>query len=379
MKKDYFRELILSIQWLKALYLKYRIKNSKDLMTLSELNVYLEEAEKVYLDSLKLPHNFKVGLVRDDDTYVKDRLYKKRAYYPKYERFLKNNNIEYEYYDPYRSDWIEKAKQYSLIVWQTESDPSTQDIAEGKIYILEKMNIKCLPTFEEIWSFENKVHASYLYQLHNLPSIPTFITHSKEEAIDYIINAKFPLVSKIKTGSSSYGVDKLKDKRDALKLIAQAFSYKGKSTYFPYINQKNYIYFQKFIADSYYDLRVMCVGEDFFGYYRYPNKGDFRASGAGNYEKKEIPSEALELAYKVKKLFNATFLATDFVYSEIEQRFLIIESSIFIGIDTCEQLSIDGISGKYIRNSENDYTFVSGKYWIQELALKAKCNEMFDE
>ena len=115
---------------------------------------------------------------------------------------------------------------------------------------------------------------------------------------------------------------------------------------------------------------MISVGNDLFGYYRYPNKGDFRASGAGNYEKKEIPNEALELAYQVKEKFGSSFLATDFVYSEKRKKFLIIESSIFIGIDTCEQLSIESVAGKYVRISENKFEFKPGKFWVQELTLK---------
>lgn len=363
----YIRELILSTPWLKKIYLKRRSKSENDLMNTMQLDQYLEEAEKVLLEQ---PVNIQVGLVKDADNYADEGLVKERAYFPKYERFLKHNNVNYSYYDPYRSDWMEEAEKYDLIIWHTDSDPSTQDIAKGKIRILEEMGKSCLPSYDEIWSYENKIRASYLYKLHKLPAIPTFVSHSKPEVINYLKNAKYPLISKISTGSASFGVDKLENYEQAKKVIDQIFSYKGKQTYFKYSNQKDYVYFQDFIEDATYDLRVMSVGDDLFGYYRYPNKGDFRASGAGNYEKKEIPTEALELAYQVKEKFGSAFLATDFVYSEKRKQFLIIESSIFIGIDTCEQLSLDGIAGKYVRVSENQFEFKSGKFWVQELTLK---------
>lgn len=367
MSKMYIRELILSTPWLKKIYLKRRSKSENDLMNTMQLDQYLEEAEKVLLEQ---PVNIQVGLVKDADNYADEGLVKERAYFPKYERFLKHNNVNYSYYDPYRSDWMEEAEKYDLIIWHTDSDPSTQDIAKGKIRILEEMGKSCLPSYDEIWSYENKIRASYLYKLHKLPAIPTFVSHSKPEVINYLKNAKYPLISKISTGSASFGVDKLENYEQAKKVIDQIFSYKGKQTYFKYSNQKDYVYFQDFIEDATYDLRVMSVGDDLFGYYRYPNKGDFRASGAGNYEKKEIPNEALELAYQVKEKFGSSFLATDFVYSEKRKKFLIIESSIFIGIDTCEQLSVDGVAGKYVRISENQFEFKSGKFWVQELTLK---------
>lgn len=363
----YIRELVLSTPWLKKIYLKRRNKSENDLMNAAQLDKYLNEAEKILL---KQSVNMRVGLVRDADNYADEGLVKERAYYPKYERFLKNNNISYSYFDPYRSDWMEEAGKYDLIVWHTDSDPSTQDIAKGKIRILEQMGKNCLPSYEEIWSYENKVRSHYLYKLYKLPAIPTFISHSKSEVIDYLKSTKYPIISKISTGSASFGVDKLDNYDQAKKVVDQIFSYKGKETYFKYANQKDYVYFQDFIEDATYDLRVMSVGNDLFGYYRYPNKGDFRASGAGNYEKKEIPTEALELAYQVKERFGSSFLATDFVYSEKRNKFLIIESSIFIGVDTCEQLSINGVAGKYVRISENKFEFKPGKFWVQELTLK---------
>ena len=365
----YLRDLILSKPSLKKAYSKFRSKFSNDLMNKAQLEECLNKADKVVLEK-PLPKKFRVGIVNINNNYADLGLVRERDYYPKYERFLKNNNIDYDFYNPLLSNWIKEAKKFDLIVWHTSSDPSTQETAEGKIYILEKMGIRCFPSFNEVWSYENKIRANYLYELYELPSIPTFITHSKQEALKYLDKASFPIISKISTGSSSYGVDKIDSIEEGKKLVEQAFSYKGKQTYFKYLSQKDYVYFQEFIEDATYDLRIICIGDELLGYYRYPNKGDFRASGAGNYEKKEIPVEALDLAYKVREKFGAACLATDLVYSKKRNQFLIIESSIFIGVDTCEQLSIDGVPGKYIQRGNGDYEFVPGRFWIQELALK---------
>ncbi|MDP4545693.1 hypothetical protein Q8P09_11465 [Psychrobacter faecalis] len=374
MSKMYIRDVVLSNKLLKKVYAKYRNKTTDDLMNNVELDEYLEQAEKVLLENKP---DIVVGLVKGSDSYSDIGLVRERDYYPKYERFLRNNNIDYEFYNPLLSNWMEKAKRFDLIIWHTSSDPATQEIAEGKIYILEKMGKICLPNYDEVWSYENKIRANYLYDLYDLPSIPTFISHSKSDTLDYLSDAKFPIISKISTGSASYGVDKIDNLNEAKKLVDQVFSYKGKETYFKYINQKEYVYFQDFIEDATYDLRIMCVGEDLFGYYRYPNKGDFRASGAGNYQKKEIPVEALELAYQVYKAFGSNFLATDFVYSEKTKQFLIIESSVFIGVDSCEQLAINDVAGKYIRKSANEYDFVKGRFWVQELTLKNVIERQF--
>lgn len=375
MNTSFLRDLILSNSLLKSFYIKHRANSKQsDLIPIDKLDEVLNQAEKVLIDGdVK---NIRVGLVKSKNTY--SGFVRERDYFPKYERFLKSNKIAYEFYDPYRHDWIEQAKRFDLIVWHTSSDPSTQMLAEGKIYTLEKLlNINTYPSFNEVWGYENKVNAHYQYKAFNFPEIPTFISHSKCDAIEFVENCKFPLISKIATGSSSFGVDKVKNKEEALAIINKVFSYKGKKTYFPYFSQKDYIYFQEFIDSAEYDLRVICIGDKLFGYYRYPNQGDFRASGAGNYEKKEIPNGALELSYKVREAFGATCLATDMVFCKERNQFLIIESSIFIGIDTCEQLVIDGKPGVYIRNKANDFSFQEGRFWPQELVLKELFKKLY--
>lgn len=369
MLKTKLRSLVLDTPVLKKIYTKLRAsRKNTDFIPVNEVSAFLDKATKVFLTT-KNTENLFIGLVKGRSQYT--GYIKERDYYPKYERFLKSNNIAYEYFDPYASDWIEKAKKFDLIIWHTESDPATQMHAEGKVYTLQNLlNVKVFPTFNELWGYENKINSHYQYKAFGLPEIPTFVSHSKLDAIKYVEQCRFPIISKIATGSSSYGVEKIKSKRQALKLINDVFSYKGRKTYFPYFAQKDYVYFQEFIETAEYDLRVISIGDKLLGYYRYPNKGDFRASGAGNYEKKEIPLEALKLAYQTKEAFGATCLATDMVFCKERNQFLIIESSIFIGVDTCEQLVIDGVPGVYIRRAENDYAFEPGRYWIQELALK---------
>ncbi|WP_353158693.1 hypothetical protein [Myroides odoratus] len=351
-------------------------KKSGRITTYDEHVLYLESANVVLLKEPLKEENFTVGLVQDDIfRYDKKYLYK-RAYFPKYERFLKNNKIQYEFYNILKSNWLEEAKKFDLIIWHTASDPSTQKIAKNKLYVLDKiLNKTCLPSYDEIWGYEDKVNAHYFYKAHNLPEIPTFVSHDKQDVIAFLNQTKYPIISKLTTGSASFGVEKMNNKEEAMRLVNKVFSDKGLKTYFPFERQKDYVYFQQFIADATFDLRIITIGNKALGYYRYPNEGDFRASGAGNYEKKEIPSAALDLAFQVKELYGATCLATDLLYSEKTKQYYIIESSIFIGVDTPKQLEINGVAGYYERTAKGEYQFKEGKYWIQELTLKEVLKE----
>ena len=127
--------------------------------------------------------------------------------------------------------------------------------------------------------------------------------------------------------------------------------------------------FQEYIDDAKFDLRVMIMGNKAFGYYRYPNKGDFRASGAGNYEKRAIPIEALKIAIDVKNNLHSRLMGVDLLFSTKRQKYYIIEASLFNQIDTPEQLVIDGIPGYYDISDINNIIFKPGKFWIHELVM----------
>lgn len=85
--------------------------------------------------------------------------------------------------------------------------------------------------------------------------------------------------------------------------------------------------------------------------------------------KKEIPAEALSLAYHTAQIFNAPQIAVDMLYSPRRGGFFVIETSIFFQIDTAEQLKIGETPGYYQKKGDS-FTFIPGRFWVQELALK---------
>jgi len=344
-----------------------RLRETKgEIIPLSKIESFLNDANEVIIS--KRRKEIRVGLVKDTERHPENYV-TRRADWPKYERFLKNNKIDYSDYDIHSSKWMDDAVNYDVIIWRPASSPDSQEEALTKIYFLEKyLKKKCYPSHDELWSYENKVRCCYLCNHFKLPYVPTFITNSKRDALDYLNIASFPLISKISNGSSSYGIKKIKSRRDAVKYINSCFSDAGRMSYWPFIRQKNYLYFQNYIHDSEYDLRIIVISNKLFGYYRYPKSGDFRASGSGIVEKKALPEEAMRIALRTKELFKSTSLAVDMVYSRDEGKYYIIETSIFCGIDTPEQLVIDGKPGYYVWDGSR-FTFHEGRFWVQDLAL----------
>lgn len=332
--------------------------------------ILLETANKTFLEWPSEEQKPHVGLVREHGEKIFEGVY-----WTKYERFLKNNKIKYEYLNMSNSTFINEVSKYDIIIWRTPSDPSSQQEAEGKIRLIEKyMGKTCLPSFDEIWFYEDKIRQDYLFKLNNLPAIKTFITYSKQEAIEYIKNCNYPFVSKISTGSGSQGVQLIKNYNTAKKMCDDIFG-RGLNSYWTYLKQKDYVYFQEYVEGASFDLRIIIIGNSYFGYYRDVPMNDFRASGAGIFQKRGIPKEALLMAKKVKDCMPPTrVLAVDLLQNPQDNKYYIIETSLFVSVDTPEQLVVDGVPGRYIYD-KGEFIFEEGKFWIQELTLL----ELFEE
>lgn len=350
-------------------YLRKLRKENLDLMDGRD-EEYLSRGLKVRFDWTGGIDKPRVGVVKDHHNLERVPY---TSYWPKYLRFLKNNDIPHDIYNAHDSNWMEQSEKFDVVLWRPNSDPASLQEAFSKIYFLEtKMNKLCHPHHTELWSYENKIRSYYLFKHYGIPHPNTFITFSKVEALKFIERTEYPIVSKVSTSSGSAGVELIKDRKQARKFIDEIFGI-GRETFWKFHKQKGYVYFQDYIGGAEYDLRVISVGDLFFGYYRYPGKGDFRASGSGNIEWKEIPVKALKLAKKVKKAFGTTVLAVDMI-PDGKGSYLVIEASIFFRVDDGVELAIEGVSG-YYKMSGDRLIFRKGQYWVPELAAREVMKE----
>lgn len=307
----------------------------------------------------------RVGLVQDR---------KEPPYWTKYERFLRNNQFPFEYYDIHRSDWLAKSKQFDVIIWATEGVSPEIEEHKRKAYILEKSCGKvCFPTYDTLMWNEDKIYQYDWLRMSNYPVVETFISHSLAETLQRIPQLDYPLVTKVSVGAGSLGVELVKDARQAEKIARQVFSSVGRKTYWSFSRQKGYVYFQKYQPNAGYDLRVIAVGNRVFGYYRDVPQGEFRASGMGLVRKGALPEDAVNLAMHMIKKLDLVIAAVDMLLDPAG-KLHIIEMSSCIQVDTAGQLHVDGIPGSYVFDQVGAFQFEPGKFWIQELALK----EFFD-
>ena len=304
-----------------------------------------------------------VGLVKDGS---------RNNYYSKYEKFLIQNQIKYDFFNPDSSNFIEEVKKFNIIIWRISDNLPNVDFCKDKINFIDNvLKIRVFPSSKDIWSYEDKSLEFFLFKHFSFDCIPTFYTNDYEEAVNFVKTAHFPIVSKELTSCSSNGVRLIKSKSSAFRFLKKVFGEGAKSS-FPWIRQKNYVLFQQFIDNGIADIRVVCVGGKYFaGYYRFANKNDFRASGSGLVEKKEIPTKLLEITKNIyEKLGFKHMFAVDFLETN-NHEYYIIESSQFIGIETPQQTKVNGEAGIYVYDKvSNSFKFEKGDYWLQELNLK---------
>jgi hypothetical protein len=298
---------------------------------------------------------------------VKDRMYSDVAYWPKFERFLRNNGLEYHFIDMSCSDWLEKVSQVDILVWRPLAEPAQLQEAKNKVYAAAKyLDKMTLPRFEDLWLYEEKINQYYALKALGLPVVDTFISNNYREVMEYLKTADYPLVWKINTGSSGMGVWLVKDRKQGVRQARRVFR-RGLPTYWRYVVQKDYVYLQQFIKGCDADVRVIAAGDSYFGFYRWTPADDFRASGAELMEKKELPEDALKLAREAQLRLETPYIAIDMLKGS-NGGYRIIEASLFTSVWTAEQLKVGGVPGRY-RYRDGMFVFEEGRYWMQELML----------
>ncbi len=225
------------------------------------------------------------------------------------------------------------------------------------LFSLRNMGIKVFPDFETCWHFDDKVGQKYLLEGIDAPLVKSYVFYDKDTSLKWISKTSFPKVFKLRGGAGSSNVRLIKSKCKARQLARKAFSLgfvqynrfegfkrrivgvcsgsegylgilKGFIRFFigsPYTKyskmhgrEKGYLYFQDFVPNNRFDVRVVVTGNKAFAIKRMTPKGDFRASGSGliRYERKEIDEKCIRIAFDVNEKIKAQSVTYDFVFTE---------------------------------------------------------------
>lgn len=292
--------------------------------------------------------------------------------------YCEKNDIDFKIVNAYDSDIVERVSDCDAFMWHHHHANAKDTLfAKQLIYSLETTGIKCFPDFRTTWHFDDKVGQKYLLEAVGAPLVPSYVFYSKKEALDWIDKTEFPKVFKLRGGAGSKNVMLAHDKKEARRLVKKAFGrgflqssisnlisedirkyregklslkivIKSIAAYFikrdsfhkNHAPERGYAYFQEFIPNNSFDIRICVVGNHAFALKRMTRRGDFRASGSGNiiYDKSQIDERCVKLAFEVNEKLQMQSVAFDFVFDK-ENNPLIVEISYGYAVaayDKCE-------------------------------------------
>lgn len=268
--------------------------------------------------------------------------------------YCKQENIFYKIVNCYDNDIIQQVKGCDAFMWH-HHHTYYKDVLFAKklLFSLQQVGKKVFPDFNTGWHFDDKVGQKYLLESINAPLVPSYVFYIKREALDWANSATFPKVFKLRGGAGSKNVKLVQNKSQAIKLINKAFGRGfsqfdrrenlnerirkakiGQDNYWGILKgiarllipteyakmrgkEKGYGYFQDFVPENDFDIRVIVVDKKAFAIKRMVRKNDFRASGSGDilYDKKHFNISTIKLALETAQELKTQCCAFDFIYN----------------------------------------------------------------
>jgi glutathione synthase/RimK-type ligase-like ATP-grasp enzyme len=261
--------------------------------------------------------------------------------------------ISYKLVDCYSTDIIQQLSGCDALMWHfNHKSPKASKFAKQLLSSVPFSGKKVFPDFNTSYHFDDKVAQKYLLEAIGAPLAPANVFYTKAEALEWAKQITYPKVFKLRNGAGADNVRLVKTQKEAYRLINKSFNrgfkqyegwnnlkeryrkYRlGKSTFLNVVKgiirlvyttdyarvtgkEIGYIYFQEFIPENSFDIRVIVVGNKAFAIKRMVRKNDFRASGSGFilYEKKHFDDETVQLAFNVSDKLKSQCMTYDFVY-----------------------------------------------------------------
>ena len=266
----------------------------------------------------------------------------------------KQKNIDYKLVNAYDSNIVEHLADCDVFLWHhSHVDYRDALFAKQLLYSIEATGKKVFPDFNTGWYFDDKVGQKYLLESVGAALVPSYVFYTKSEALHWISKTTFPKVFKLRGGAGAANVKLLRNASEARRLVRKAFgrgfpqfdrreyfkerlrkftqrqdSFIGVlkalarqfiPTEFSKLRspEKGYVYFQDFIENNSYDIRVIVIGDKAFSIKRLVRKGDFRASGSGYiiFEKEQLSEDAVRISFEVASKLRSKCMGFDFVFS----------------------------------------------------------------
>jgi glutathione synthase/RimK-type ligase-like ATP-grasp enzyme len=281
--------------------------------------------------------------------------YREGSFSDKWIEYCDRHNIEYKLVNCYDSDIISQVEGCDGLMWHwPQTDFKATQFARQLLYSLELKGLAVFPDSNTCWHYDDKVGQKYLLEAIQADIPESNVFYDRTTALRWAEKTDFPKVFKLTGGAGSSNVHLVRTRKQAKQLINKAFSTgfstvsrigllkerlwhakrdkslksffrigKGLARLFiptelekQMSKEQGYIYFQEFIPENTFDIRVIIIGKRAFGIKRMVRDNDFRASGSGSivFDPEQINPECIKLAFEYTRRINSQSVAYDFIF-----------------------------------------------------------------
>lgn len=294
----------------------------------------------------------------------------------------KSLGVDYEVVDITSSDWIKNVQNSDADGFFCPSNCKSQELKtiqdERYYFVSQIMHRPIYPDYTGLYIHESKRNMAAWLDLYGYPHAKTKVFTDKKEALDYLENCNYPIVTKSNVGSGASKVVIVKSREQAIRMAKKCFS-KG---HFPYTHrglvykrkdcvynihfslpdrrhdQIDYFIVQDYVKNVMHEWRILKVGDNYFGHQKLL-KGDF-ASGSGLVGWVAPPRELLDMVHNICEKGNFLCMDVD-IFETKDGKYSINELQASFGSYLDYQMSIDGHHGRYVYK-DGDFIFEEGDF-----------------
>lgn len=300
--------------------------------------------------------------------------------------FSKNNyHSDVISFKDFDSSIVDRDNTLILYTSNEDIDNSYKSYIEDIVFHFERQGLFVLPSYNYLKAHNNKVAMELLRIRSDFAPIQTIeskVFGTIEELVNCAHSFNYPVVIKSASGAMSRGVRMAENPHELIragKVISKSYNFRHdiKELLRKLKYRENYIkesfFRKKFIVQNMIhgltnDWKVLVYGIRCFALFRGVRKGDFRASGSGDFQfRKELPDGILDFAYSIKKFFKVANISLDIGFDG--NKFHLLEFQfIHFGTTTLEKSSF------YFEKIENEWILIEEKSDLENVYVESICD-----
>lgn len=271
--------------------------------------------------------------------------------------------ISFKVIDLLGNDWLshfENERFVGILIWPHLNSFKLKEILDERLILLANhTKIRTYPDAEGIFLLDNKRRVRDWLYANDFRSPITWCFSDREEAMDFVEQASYPIVHKSVQGSVSRGVEIIKNKDRARAIVKKCFS----SGIYPYrMDRRNiqwdFIMFQEYLEGC-QEKRIIIVGDSYFSIEKLRGVDDYM-SGSGYMQWGQNEEELFLYSSRIMKKGNFRNMNVDFFIDNKGDFYVNELHALFHG----PRITDENRKGRYLRTAgANTWQFEAGNYY----------------